>query len=358
MKRIITLTTLFLFGIVQAQVGINTTTPHSSSMLDVTSTSKGFLAPRMTKAQRDLITTPATGLLIYQTDDTPTFYYYNGAAWVPFGGSYTFTNGLNETATVAKLGGALTQQTAINTNGTNYLKISTPTKTEAFYVDPVNEAVYFGKYTASTIWDGDPYDVDGYTGNVELISKSHNGTSRGSGVGIGSIEYLMDGESTIATSDTFIPLEDDWYNLGSSDNRWTSVYATDGTVSTSDARFKKDIKNLNYGLEEIMKLKPVTFRWKKDHIGKTKIPDNLQKTKIGFLAQDLLEVIPEVVVTHEWKKTDETKKNEFEYTENNKLGVMYSDIIPVIVKALQEQQTIIANQQKEIDLLKMSLKMK
>jgi hypothetical protein len=104
-----------------------------------------------------------------------------------------------------------------------------------------------------------------------------------------------------------------------------------------------------------MKLKPVTFRWKKNHIGATLIPDDLQKTKIGFLAQDLLEIIPEVVVTHEWKKTNETKKNEFEYVENNKLGVMYSDLIPVIVKALQEQQLIIENHQKEIDLLKNKL---
>jgi hypothetical protein len=78
----------FLF----AQVGIGTTTPVASSQLEISSTSKGILIPRMTNSQRQLIATPATGLLIYQTDtnfsEQPGFYQYNGANWVPLG----FTN--------------------------------------------------------------------------------------------------------------------------------------------------------------------------------------------------------------------------------------------------------------------------
>lgn len=62
-------------------VGIGTTTPNASSLLDVTSTTKGVLLPRMTKTQRDAIPTPATGLMIYQTNNTPGFYYYSGTAW-------------------------------------------------------------------------------------------------------------------------------------------------------------------------------------------------------------------------------------------------------------------------------------
>lgn len=66
-----------------SQVGIGTPTPHSSAMLEVTSTNRGMLLPRMTQAQRDAITSPASGLLIYQTDATPGFYYYN-SGWLPF----------------------------------------------------------------------------------------------------------------------------------------------------------------------------------------------------------------------------------------------------------------------------------
>ena len=54
-------------GITYAQIGIGTTTPDASSALDVTSTTKGFLMPRMTTGERNLIATPAKGLTIYNT---------------------------------------------------------------------------------------------------------------------------------------------------------------------------------------------------------------------------------------------------------------------------------------------------
>lgn len=63
-------------------VGIGTTSPNASAMLDLTSTTKGMLTPRMTLAQRNAIAAPARGLLIFQTDNTPGFYYYDGG-WKP-----------------------------------------------------------------------------------------------------------------------------------------------------------------------------------------------------------------------------------------------------------------------------------
>ncbi|HZV69046.1 MAG TPA: tail fiber domain-containing protein [Saprospiraceae bacterium] len=59
----------------------NGSLPHSSAMLDVQSTSKGILIPRMTLAQRNLVPAPAEGLMIYQTDNTPGLYIYIGTAW-------------------------------------------------------------------------------------------------------------------------------------------------------------------------------------------------------------------------------------------------------------------------------------
>jgi hypothetical protein len=53
----------------------------ASAILDLKSTIKGMLVPRMTFAQRNVIAAPAVGLLIYQTDNTPGFYYYDGGAW-------------------------------------------------------------------------------------------------------------------------------------------------------------------------------------------------------------------------------------------------------------------------------------
>ena len=69
-----------------AQVGIGTTTPHVSSVLEISSTEAGILIPRMTQVQRDAIGTPETGLLIYQTNNSPGFYYYTGVIWTTFGG--------------------------------------------------------------------------------------------------------------------------------------------------------------------------------------------------------------------------------------------------------------------------------
>ena len=62
-------------------VGIGTATPDPSAKLDIRSTSKGLLIPRMTQTQRNAIASPANGLFIYQTDNNPGFYYYNGSAW-------------------------------------------------------------------------------------------------------------------------------------------------------------------------------------------------------------------------------------------------------------------------------------
>jgi trimeric autotransporter adhesin len=70
----------FIFG----QVAINTdgSTPDNSAMLDIKSTTSGLLIPRMTMSQRNSISNPATGLMIYQTDNTPGYYYWNGSAWM------------------------------------------------------------------------------------------------------------------------------------------------------------------------------------------------------------------------------------------------------------------------------------
>lgn len=85
--NILLISLLFVSIEINAQVGIGTTTPDTSSMLDISSTDAGLLIPRMTQAQRDAIATPATGLLIYQTNNSPGFYYYNGTIWTTFGGT-------------------------------------------------------------------------------------------------------------------------------------------------------------------------------------------------------------------------------------------------------------------------------
>ena len=76
-----------LFLTLNAQVGIGTSTPDNSSILDISSDEKGILIPRMSMEQRNSIASPANGLMIYQTNNTPGFYYYNGSSWSSLAGS-------------------------------------------------------------------------------------------------------------------------------------------------------------------------------------------------------------------------------------------------------------------------------
>lgn len=85
MKRILLI--LLIAVTVQAikaqSVGIGTVSPHASAQLDVSSTGKGLLIPRMSKTEKNNIATPATGLLVFQHEpDSIGFYYYSGASWL------------------------------------------------------------------------------------------------------------------------------------------------------------------------------------------------------------------------------------------------------------------------------------
>ena len=70
---------LSTFG--QVRINNDGTAAASCAMLDVKSSSGGMLVPRMTEAQRTAIASPATGLLVFQTDGNPGFFYYTGTAW-------------------------------------------------------------------------------------------------------------------------------------------------------------------------------------------------------------------------------------------------------------------------------------
>lgn len=91
MKQLIFLFSIFYLGFISSVysqgVAINTTgnSPDNSAILDVSSDSMGVLIPRMSMAQRDAITVPINGLLIFQTDNTPGFYYFNGISWALIG---------------------------------------------------------------------------------------------------------------------------------------------------------------------------------------------------------------------------------------------------------------------------------
>ena len=83
MKKIILIITILLVSIfskAQNNVGIGTPSPLASSILDLTSTTKGLLIPRMASGERTAIMSPAKGLIVFD-NTTSSFWFYNGAAW-------------------------------------------------------------------------------------------------------------------------------------------------------------------------------------------------------------------------------------------------------------------------------------
>ncbi|MGX5688611.1 beta strand repeat-containing protein [Arcticibacter tournemirensis] len=129
-KRFIYLTLIVvLFSIgARAQVGIGTTTPDASAQLEVYSVAKGLLIPRLTSSQRTSISSPATGLLVYQTDNTPGFYFYTSGEWKRLANSTEINNGGGTgTSGNSLLNGAVNPSSGVGNNGDFYINTATYT---------------------------------------------------------------------------------------------------------------------------------------------------------------------------------------------------------------------------------------
>lgn len=149
-----------------------------------------------------------------------------------------------------------------------------------------------------------------------------------------TVEYIEDGgTSEIKVRGDLRPSSNNIYDIGTSSFRWDDVYATNGTINTSDLRDKTNIQQLPYGLKEVLRLQPVSYEWKDAHYG---------QAKLGLIAQDVLEVLPEVVKTHDWESGEAEGEGRVE--ELDRLGIYYSDIIPVLINAIQDQNQLIEEQ--------------
>ena len=113
-----------------------------------------------------------------------------------------------------------------------------------------------------------------------------------------------------------------------------------GVIQTSDARDKKDITDLDAGLSSILQLRPVSYQWKEGHD---------QSVHIGLLAQEVMEILPQAVRTTNFISDEDGTISEIN---SERLGLNYATLTPVLIKAIQEQQALILQQQTMIsDLL-------
>ncbi len=108
----------------------------------------------------------------------------------------------------------------------------------------------------------------------------------------------------------------------------------DGTCESSSLSVKHDVSNLTYGIDDIMKLRPIFFKYNLD------IKPTFQETRTGFVAEEMFKVIPEVV-THEFYDETGLGKGKIE-------GIDYSKLSAVLVAGIQDLK-------KENDLLELEL---
>lgn len=150
MKKLILILFLIYSYAGRAQVAINTdnSDADNSAMLDVKSTTRGLLIPRMTSAQRDAIASPANGLFIFQTDNASGFYYNSGSAATP---SWTLIG--TGTWTLAGNSGTNPATNFLGTTDNVALKFRV-SNVNAGIIDPINDNTSLGKQSLSTLTTG------------------------------------------------------------------------------------------------------------------------------------------------------------------------------------------------------------
>jgi hypothetical protein len=127
MKRLVVLFLLITFY-AEAQTGIGTTTPNASAKLDVSSSTQGFMPPRVSLTASNVfspitgIAASAAGLIVYNTNTagtapnnvTPGYYFWNGSAWINMIGSTTSSTitGNGTTSTIANFSSVINEQSA------------------------------------------------------------------------------------------------------------------------------------------------------------------------------------------------------------------------------------------------------
>ncbi len=224
-----------------------------------------------------------------------------------------------------------------HTGAINFEVLSSGTIYLGSYTGPSNlkyaSVVQIGTHTSSS--NVPPYSLAKFKGNGDFEFAFAEGSGA---LFLGNNSYLDPSGQIMEWDGSILPYINSTspgvgYKLGNSSQKWDEVWATNGIIQTSDLRFKKNISNLNSTIDIVKKLRPVNYNWKDIN------DDNLH---YGFIAQELKLIFPNSVVYGE--ETDSTS-----------LGVNYSEIIPILTKAIQEQQEIIENQNREIEIIKNKL---
>ena len=200
-----------------------------------------------------------------------------------------------------------------------------------------------GRLVFSTTADGasTPTEAMRIDNQRNILAGGATDANVGSGVGI---KILSSARMQLGVTDsTNGSIGYSMYSTGAAAYRFYvgfggTIFATSTTISAiSDRRLKENIKDLDAGLNAILALKPRKFDWKEGF-------GNTGKNVRGFIAQEVEEIFPDLI--DEWEKGENHPEGEEPYKS------VRQDLIPVLVKAIQEQQVMIAELQTEVAALK------
>lgn len=357
----------------------------------------------MTQSDKDAIITPATGLLIYQTNGVSGFYYYDGMMWKTFGAgsAWGLTGDAGTSVATDKVGTLDAQDVVVVANNNEVLRADVNGRVGIGTANPTHNLHVVGTSPAFRLQDGNEgvnkvltSDANGnatwgdssslsnsgdqdwdfgccgtnlgdrvYRPGTSVIGRTglvtpaflsldvDNGAVTGTTIGIGDVEYLEDGNNETRFSHRLYPQNKWSTRLGSGTKLWKEVWATNGVVQTSDRRMKEDIKNLNYGLEELMQLQPVTYQWKEELVGSQRLDNHNKRKIIGLIAQEVQQIMPEIVYDEAIKADTLSKEGTYTKIQLDRLAMSYTDLLPVIVKAKQQQNQRLVELQQATEKL-------
>ena len=358
LRRGLALAVLFATGSLAAQaqgVGIGTTAPDVSAALDIVSSSKGALLPRVANAPA--IATPATGLLVFQTGGTPGFYYNAGTPGAPSwqqlatatGTPTTASNGITKTGNNIALGGPLSQATTISQAGNTFSltggNVGIGTATPGYKLDVAGNANVTGdSYVSGMVGIGTTTPAGGLqvlTGNAGVAGGGVSGVVmsgapgnvpymelRGGSAGSATTPYIDFAETNNVDYSIRLSSQNGTLNVDGSNpattfrvngNATVTGQLTANSFSPSDARLKENIRSLGGALASVLALRGVRYTYRHNLPGKT-LPAGEQ---MGLIAQEIEKIYPELVATG----ADGYK------------AVNYAQLAPVLIEAIKEQQT-------------------
>lgn len=165
----------------------------------------------------------------------------------------------------------------------------------------------------------------------------------------GDTEYFQaGGTNEIGAGGSIRPTSNNAFDLGSATYSWKDIHIQ-GSIHTSDRRSKSNIDELNYGLEDVMKMRPVTYNW---------IDQPEKGLQVGLIAQELNEIIPNVVYdpAEDFVRNESGELVPLEVTEDSRMGIDYALLTPVLIRAIQEQQAQLEAQQEMLEALQSGAK--